>query len=44
VVVSGDEGVPVVQSHPESDTAKAFDRIIDALQERIPAAEGPAGG
>ena len=44
VVVSGDEGVPVVQSHPESETAKAFDRIIDALQERIPAAEGPAGG
>jgi ATP-binding protein involved in chromosome partitioning len=34
IVVSGDSGVPMVQSHPESETARAFDRIIDALQER----------
>lgn len=33
VVVSGDGGVPMVQAHPHSETAKAFGRIVRVLLE-----------
>ena len=39
VVVSGDSGLPVVQSEPDSETAKAFSRVADALLEREANAE-----
>jgi ATP-binding protein involved in chromosome partitioning len=34
VVASGDSGVPMVKAHPDSETAKAFDRIVRMLLER----------
>jgi ATP-binding protein involved in chromosome partitioning len=34
VVVSGDSGKPIVQAQPNSETAKAFGRIVSALLER----------
>jgi ATP-binding protein involved in chromosome partitioning len=34
VVVSGDSGAPIVKSHPHSETAKAFGRIVRSLLER----------
>jgi ATP-binding protein involved in chromosome partitioning len=43
VVVTGDSGVPVVQARPDSETAKAFARIADALLEREANADEPAG-
>jgi len=33
VVASGDSGVPMVQAHPHSETAKAFGRIVRVLLE-----------
>jgi ATP-binding protein involved in chromosome partitioning len=33
VVASGDQGTPIVQSHPDSETARAFGRIVRALLE-----------
>jgi Mrp family chromosome partitioning ATPase len=33
VVVSGDNGIPMVEAHPQSETAKAFTRIVGALLE-----------
>jgi ATP-binding protein involved in chromosome partitioning len=44
IVVSGETGVPVVQVRPDSETAKAFARIVDALLERDAGAEKPDGG
>jgi ATP-binding protein involved in chromosome partitioning len=43
VVVSGDSGVPLVQARPDSETAKAFGRIVDALLERVAGVDDPAG-
>lgn len=40
VVVSGDSGAPIVKSHPHSETAKAFGRIVRALLEPELAAGG----
>ena len=44
VVVSGECGIPVVTSHPDSGTARAFGGIADALLERANAAGKPASG
>ena len=40
VVLSGDSGTPIVQSHPRSMTADAFGRIVRALLEPEAAADG----
>ena len=40
VVVSGDQGTPMVQAHPDSETARAFNRIVRTLLE----AESSSGG
>jgi ATP-binding protein involved in chromosome partitioning len=36
VVSSGDSGKPMVQAHPDSETARAFDRIVRRLLEPEP--------
>jgi Mrp family chromosome partitioning ATPase len=36
VVLSGDNGTPIVQAKPHSETAKAFDRIVGIILERRP--------
>jgi MinD-like ATPase involved in chromosome partitioning or flagellar assembly len=33
VVASGDSGKPMVQTHPQSETTKAFGRIVKKLLE-----------
>jgi len=43
VVLSGDSGKPIVQSHPRSMTAEAFGRIVRTLLELETAAEARAG-
>jgi ATP-binding protein involved in chromosome partitioning len=40
VVVSGDQGTPMVQAHPDSETARAFDRIVRTLLEAEPTSGG----
>jgi Mrp family chromosome partitioning ATPase/predicted Fe-Mo cluster-binding NifX family protein len=43
VVVSGDSGTPVVQSHPHSETAQAFGRVVRKLLEPELGKAGEAG-
>jgi len=43
VVLSGDAGTPIVQSHPHSMTAEAFGRIVRTLLEPEAAAEARTG-
>jgi Mrp family chromosome partitioning ATPase len=35
IVASGDQGVPFVQAHPESEAAKAFGKVIQNLRDRM---------
>jgi ATP-binding protein involved in chromosome partitioning len=40
VVAGGDSGVPFVQAHPHSETARAFGRVVRRLLERLPPLPG----
>jgi len=35
IVVAGDSGTPYIATHPESVTAQAFARVIDAMEQQI---------